>query len=149
MTELLELVERCERAKGPSKHLDTQIFILLDPDEQHIVGEKPGPFPREAIYGPRSTFWEWSLDESKEPPHFAATPAYTRSLDAAVTLVPEGWYWRAGHGVLWPGWAHLNRKHPDHCEREDEHSAHAATPALALCAAALKARSQLHGGDDG
>lgn len=65
---------------------------------------------------------------------------------AAASLVPEGWYWRAGHGVLWPGWAHLNAKHPDHCLREDEHSAHAETPALALTAACLKARAQvLHG----
>lgn len=61
---------------------------------------------------------------------------------AAVMLVPEGWYWRCGHGVLWPGWAHLNVKHPDHCDYGDEHSAHAETPALALCAAALKARAR-------
>jgi len=70
-------------------------------------------------------------------------PAYTASLDAAVTLVPEGWYWRAGHGVLWAGWAHLNRKHSDHCDRDDEHSAHAETPALALCTASLRARATL------
>lgn len=68
---------------------------------------------------------------------FLAAGAY---LDAAMQLVPEGWYWRAGSGVLWPGWAHLNRKHPDHCDYDDEHSAHAATPALALCAASLRAR---------
>ena len=72
---------------------------------------------------------------------FAAALEANAFESAAVNLVPEGWYWRAGHGVLWPGWAHLNRKHPDHCDRGDEHSAHAETPALALCAASLRAHT--------
>jgi hypothetical protein len=83
---LLELADRAEGASGPSGHLDTQIFILLDPDAQHIVGQKPGRFPQEPIYGPRSTFWDWALDESVEPPEIGAVPAFTSSLDAAMTL---------------------------------------------------------------
>jgi hypothetical protein len=68
-------------------------------------------------------------------------------LDAAMSLVPEGWFWRVGHSTLYAGWASTNRLHPDHCNREDETFAKAATPALALCAAALRARGEgsLHG----
>lgn len=66
----------------------------------------------------------------------------TKSLDAAVALVERvlpGWFWRAGHGSLHAGWAHLNRVHPDHCDRKDEASASASTPTLALCLACVRA----------
>lgn len=72
-------------------------------------------------------------------------PAYTASIDAAVRLVPEGWFWRVGHSTLYDGWAHINRRHPDSCEHGDEHSAQSATPALALCAAALRAIASREG----
>lgn len=66
---------------------------------------------------------------------------YTASVDTAMLLVPEGWYWRVGHSTLYAGWANVHSKHPDFCDREDEHFAKAATPALALTAAALRARA--------
>lgn len=65
--------------------------------------------------------------------------AFTASIEKALLLKPAGWYWRVGHGAQHAGWAHLNRVHSDHCEAEDEAHAIAATPALALCAAALRA----------
>lgn len=72
---------------------------------------------------------------------------FLRSLDAAVTLVPthagRRWFWRAGESSLYKGWAHVNRLHPDHCDRKDEASAQASTPAAALTAAALRARAAL------
>lgn len=64
------------------------------------------------------------------------------SMDEAIafkeTMLP-GWYWRAGHGTLHSGWAHLNRFHPDHCDRLDEATAYAGTPARSLVVATLKA----------
>jgi hypothetical protein len=134
---LLDLASRCEKATGPSCHLDTQIFILLDPDAQHIVGQKPGPWPQEAIYGPRSTYWEWALDESKEPPQFAAIPHYTASLDAAMTLVPEGHEWLK----LSPFTASIYHFVEDDKEWAKHIEAKGNTFPLALCAAALKART--------
>jgi len=77
----------------------------------------------------------------------ARLPNYTASLDASLTLVPDKWFWRVGHSTLYAGWAHLNRLHPDSCNREDEHSAQAATPALALCAAALRALASKGGAE--
>lgn len=59
-------------------------------------------------------------------------PRYTSSLDAALTLVPEGWDWavfRTNGGLTVHAW----------CGSRDD--VFAETPALALCAAALKARS--------
>jgi hypothetical protein len=57
--------------------------------------------------------------------------SYTASLDAAMTLVPDGQnfnlFWRAEEGAGFAG--------------VDGSSTKAATPALALCAAALRARA--------
>lgn len=64
-------------------------------------------------------------------------------LDAAVSLVPSGWHWSAllrhtmrgddtGEGHVHNGKLHMSGKYQGACS-------FAATPALALCAAALKA----------
>jgi len=62
-------------------------------------------------------------------------PRYTTSIDAAMTLVPEGWRFeltntgfKPGVSLVPPGKFFLV-------------GSYAATPALALCAAALRARS--------
>lgn len=67
-------------------------------------------------------------------------PPYTSSLDAAMTLVPEGWEWmmegeeteRHFPPSQWLYKAHLG----------DKITSEGSTPALALCAAALRARSE-------
>lgn len=70
-------------------------------------------------------------------------PPYTVSIDAALTLVPEGWRW----SLDW-----TQRPHYQDCGRADLYApgsgikppdvcdVYAATPAIALCIAALKAR---------
>ena len=115
MTALAALIAKLEAATEGSRELDFAI---------RLVDEEPG---------------------TKIDGRFAElVPRYTTSLDAALTLVPAdpkgGWYWRVGHSSLYRGWAHLNRYHPDNCDTGDETSANAATPALALCMAALRAR---------
>lgn len=63
-------------------------------------------------------------------------PAYTTSLDAALTLVPEGWHWNVGDvGLAWVG-TH------ESATKIVRHDGDAHTPALALCIAALKARAK-------
>lgn len=76
---------------------------------------------------------------------------FTASLDAAVALVGRvlpGWFWRVGRTSLFPnGWAYISKTHPSHCDREDEASCsdgRAATPAIALLIATLKALDQQH-----
>lgn len=60
--------------------------------------------------------------------------AFTSSLDAAMTLVPEGQEW-AGGFEDGAAFAHV------HVPGEYAELIEAATPALALCAAALRARA--------
>jgi hypothetical protein len=93
---LLALADRCEQAAGPDRELDAEIARFLV-----LTGAEDIARSR---YG-------WSY--------------FTASLDAAVTLVPEGCGWMVMKNVAkvgrWPK--------------------RASTPALALCAAALRARA--------
>ncbi len=69
------------------------------------------------------------------------SPRYTTSLDAALTLVPEGWRWEAAdygggdqdgpRAELWHGVHH--------------YGAFGGTPVLAVCIAALRARQAMEG----
>jgi hypothetical protein len=71
---------------------------------------------------------------------------YTASLDAAMTLVPEGLGWVAGYGrcsadeKLSAAMIAPSALHPFDPVQEPIAVAEAASPALALCAAALRAR---------
>lgn len=110
MTDLLDLAARCEAATGADKHLDKAI-------KDAVIGDG------------------W-------------VPKYTASLDAAMTLVPKGW----GCGVSTISSADILRAShhtaqafvagptkADGLPSSDYAHAEAASPALALCAAALKA----------
>ncbi|NTG00085.1 hypothetical protein G6L30_08120 [Agrobacterium rhizogenes] len=70
---------------------------------------------------------------------------FTDSVDAALALLDHalpGWFWRVGHGSV-EDWAHINRVHPDHCDKKDEAHGIGASPAIALCIAILKAKQAL------
>lgn len=75
----------------------------------------------------------WMKDNEK-----VALPDWTRSLDAALSLVPEGWIWDVtSTGAAWV----MTDQSAAERLGEDLHlMASGATPALALCIAALKAR---------
>jgi hypothetical protein len=136
-TTLLALAERCEQAAGPDRELDVAIARAL--------GWKP-------LY--RDDYSQWwppaavadARERKRSILHHPTQPLpmFTASLDAAVTLVPEGYYWQAANG---------KRRHSEPQACADLFVAHgptrgdmsftvdAATPALALCAAALRARA--------
>jgi hypothetical protein len=58
---------------------------------------------------------------------------YTTSLDAAVTLVPEGWCWMTGtSAAVWAG-----------VRQPSFMNIQAKTPALRLCVGALRARAAM------
>jgi hypothetical protein len=121
MATLEKLAERCEKATGPDRELDAQIGRYFSADFLGYVPDDPQ-------YG---------------------CAEFTRSLDAAMTLVPEGWPRSVSDnaGILGlHGHASVTANPGGNIRK---FTADAATPALALSAAALKARSQLHGGDDG
>lgn len=104
------LADRCEAATGPDREIDRAIIDAFGWRNDHGVPIPPG---------------------------YIGIPAYTASLDAAMTLVPkgapewnvEGWGSPSAvhDGRLSTGWVSGARR------------VYAATPALALCAAALRA----------
>lgn len=116
MADYTDLIARLEKATAPSRRLDAEIIAV-------IKGGAPEDY--------EATSW--------------ALPRLTESLDAALTLVPEGWSFRL--------WRHPG-EHGCHCDvyllgefKDGERPCLAAedaeqcpTPALALVIAALKAR---------
>lgn len=113
------LVERIEAATGPNCDIDAEIAKLQGfriVEEGHPLGRR--------CYG--------------KDHRGTAIPAYTRSIDAAVTLVPEGWLRIFGDD-------------PDsgkavaglYNDGEDDAKSIAETIPLAICAAALRARAPL------
>jgi hypothetical protein len=70
---------------------------------------------------------------------YETTPHYTSSLDAAVTLVPEGLGWMVRDYRDGAASALVNYP-PRTAMKQTAHVA--STPALALCAASLRARAE-------
>lgn len=124
--ELLVLAERVEALTGPDRSADCWI-------ENHLglarfVPDRPAPFG------------EGWLDKRVEP------KPYTTSLDAALSLVPEGLFCSVCQQVRtgkWRAWinAGLPGKYGRVRFKQISETEEAATPALALTAAALRARA--------
>ena len=112
---LLQLADRCEKAEGPDRELDAAIELAL------------------------GTFSDFTANEAKVLAG-GLCREYSASIDAAMTLVPDKYQDRFlidAHGA-WLG--------PDYMyftEGEADFNGQAPTPALALCAAALRARATL------
>ncbi|GAA4825640.1 hypothetical protein GCM10023232_24490 [Sphingosinicella ginsenosidimutans] len=132
----LDLAERIEAATGANYQLDCDIWDALYP------GERDARFVKvNASYGGR-------LGPADRDGYVQPLRAVTASLDAALTLVPEGW-----DGVLY-----LATEYTRPCAQletpamrarfsMDYESAtgEAVTLPLALCAAACRARAGMEG----
>lgn len=127
---LLALAERCEKATGADRALDAEIAAMLRVGTDHDWALK---YP--AWIGKS----DGRVHLEKHGPSFAA-PTYTVSLDAAMGLVPSAVTWGVGSGTL-GHYARIVLNEPEaiHWSRDAD------TPALALCAAALRARATLDG----
>jgi len=120
--DLNDLADRVEKLEGPCRETDLAIVEAVKAGMRH--------------------------------PWFIAPPSFTASLDAAMKLVPKGWasvqVGRTDDGLSYAGVAgndgHMMAEDPDEfyagCDS-------AATPALALCCAALRGRLMEGEGDDG
>ncbi len=119
-----DLIERLEKLTGPEGEVDADIARHFG----HAVVNMP-------LSGPH-------YEED-------ATPVlhYTASLDAALTLVPEGWFMDLSIDSSGTGWVVLTRPGGGFLSGEGEIERHgdAAIPAAALCIAALKAREARDG----
>lgn len=114
--DLQRLVERIEGASAPVRQMDADIARAV------------GFIPNDAVLDSEGTAWHNRLGTK--------VPCYTASIDAAMTLVPEGvniglHIDHNGNDCAWSsravGW-------------QPQVTAGCVTPALALCAAALRAR---------
>lgn len=117
-----ELIAALEGATGPSRELEAAIALALGWERIHpcrTVGNTGA----------------WRTPGGHLVYDF---PAYTASLDAALTLVPEGWGWSADCTSPKPYFRLWLYENGPSCQDQD---AEGATPAIALCIAALKARA--------
>lgn len=124
---LTDLIAALEAADGPSSELDFQIATCLlhaqrFRDAKVVYDDNGEPWFIQVANGMTTTSIE----------------AYTRSIDAALTLVPEGCVWDAGKDTTGPGFARIHRG-----KETSRETWFAATPAIALCIAALKAREAI------
>jgi hypothetical protein len=124
--QLIELAERCEKATGPDRELDAEIachapICQADYVRSASPANRRGMVTRHFNGGGRGTF---------------VCDSYTASLDAAMTLVPEG------AELVTLVLINSAGRMPSAGIDGGEHISHAATPALALCAAALRARAK-------
>jgi len=122
---LLALAERCEAATGPDRKLDA----LMAPLQGLEVVDEGHPIGRMCY-------------DDMGAAHLL--PRYTASLDAAMSLIGEDAFWRLGNDGDGPDVAAFKAT----VTSGDGptlafHDAVTATPPLALCAAALRARAAL------
>ena len=112
------LLARVLKGTGPDRELD------LDIDDFMLK------------HGPES-------DQSRNPRYVLP---YTASLDAALTLVPEGKAWTVGQNVHhWYWSASVNALDEDGAPKSIGWGGPSNSHALALCAAALQARMEALG----
>lgn len=118
------LADRCEREE-PSRELDEAILeATCDAKVEMIDGFKGIRYGAQRYVEPYGTL-----------------PCFTTSLDSAVTLVPKGHGWHGGDGYgSTKAWA---RVFPHGRMAAGTGNREAATTALALCAASLRARAAI------
>jgi hypothetical protein len=78
---LSDLIARLERAGNGSRDLDSDIFAFLNPSLFRTA--RPGSFVTDEKYIKSAS--DWSIVGITK-----TAPNYTKSIDAAMTLVPEG-----------------------------------------------------------
>lgn len=133
---MTELSSRCEAAEGPSRELDAEIASFIGgtviPTYRLANGSLSGHSEFVGVVSGTSSRW---------------LPFYTFDLGAAMTLVREDWesveIRRTDDGKWHVGLAHNDM----HLMAEDPEEFYVeavscATPALAICAAALRALAQ-------
>ena len=137
------LLARVLEGEGPDRELDGEI-------EACLTGRVTHPRDPGWTFEPQDV--EWKLARLADSPFISRAsrpaPFYTASLDAALTLVPNGYWWQISSG---------KRRHYDPQAGAELFfaggpnrgditvSADAATPPRALIAACLKVRMEAQG----
>lgn len=120
-------IDRLEAATEPSRELDAEIAPLVGWEESYIPGAG----------------WVWRGPGDRNIP--GPFPRFTSSIDAALTLVPEGFsvelgiYTESQDTPRSGSFARVNKYCMGDGPAWEIDAEQAATPALAICIAALKA----------
>jgi len=134
--DLIALIALVEAARGPDRDLDAEIAWLRTARDKKRLG--PPDLSREVWHAglPTPAWVKWDSVAS-------FLPRPTGSLDAAASLAPDGWQWVCGQDRPQNGgaWADVQPNIVGVTK------VRAATPALALTAAALRARLAQMGDD--
>ena len=132
---LIALAIRCETATGPDHKLDAEIALAAGWAREYDDWWWSPHIVAQARKAKRS---KWGLGVAPLP----VPPTFTAGLDAALTLVPAGHEWlrKSTHTMT------VFRVPKDPCLWVHHNDCNGATPALALCAAALRARAALADG---
>lgn len=147
-TPMLALADRVERAECPSRELDAEIWATTESKGAPVWRVGPPTYEPARLFCNPCPDIDWIGYDL-----FQIAPHYTSSIDSAVLLVPTGNLWRwlldrrafaSGRPDGYRAEVTLSGKiEPKDCQ------SWAATPALALCASALRARAAAAGGSDG
>lgn len=140
MTDLTSLIARLEQAESGSREWDAEIAFAI---EWLPVG--PSKLHQESFVDHMNKHGYWKAWMAHAPwRHEWLIPAFTTSLDEAITLVPDGWLLIALGSSVATGFA-PGPSEVTLISMDDEVAARANTHALALASAALKARSRAEG----
>ena len=125
----MKLSDQVEAATGADRELDALIAVAtgggyVDPDAPQSVKA-------------HDTTGDWFVVVGSPPLDFYSPRRYSASIDAALTLVPEAWQMIDGQDVPERSFRRLTLNKGGF---SPYFQGLAATPALALCAAALRAR---------
>lgn len=142
-SQIEDLIARLEKATSANFALDCEIY------ESFMLPDKWFGSKVENWFGHGSGIYSCNTADGYGHIDCLRAHAFTSSIDAALTLVPEGWFWRAGVTSIYKAWAHVHKTHPDHGEPgknefgwKRELWEPDTNPAIALCIAALKARAR-------
>lgn len=141
--ELRVLADRCEAATGPDRELDARIWCVVGVGspynaENCWLAATVRPPEMEAAGINLSGWLDRYPGEAAAYARSYNVPDYTASLDAAMTLVPEGCTLQMDN-VDGP-WARIHTPERRHPSPESQETA---SLPLALCAAALRARAEI------
>lgn len=130
-----DLIAELERAEVGSRELDAKIAVAtfdeFSPSGDLVYAKLPNRYD----HCTAGTYWR----KSRSGASLYTAPHYTTSLDAALTLMPEGWGGVLGLGCSGRTWL-WKSNHTS--SKEGAMAPTGKLPALNLCIAALKAIEQ-------
>lgn len=139
MTDLNALIERLERSVVGSRELDALIECEVRRWQAYAVG----------LNDEQRSHWKPIGTKGEVIDHQGFTryhpPTYSFSIDAAMTLVPQGWSFSVGQKARHKYWHALVQRVADDGEIESFAETSCSGP-IALCLAISKAQRRFKGG---